>query len=226
MSVLDLATGNPVGKASVEVQIDQAVPIWQFTSMTRTVTGSVFLGDFQQLNNFFYDRDVRAFIDVFYYRPDVGLLYFMGAPFTVAGQNFTAGVYLQEYLFVPGLDPTLARFEVLSRPRAGPYVDSFIEDLTTDAPTDAGDLGTGSFSGRSVTRISDLTGWPGVGGMHTRVHWQVTAVKNGTLLSGNITFFMEQWCIVCTSPFDTSTCSGTNAGPFKISYDYTARRIR
>ncbi len=88
---------------------------------------------------------------------------------------------------------------------------------------------SGTFSGHSVTRSVDLTGWPGVGGRHTAVHWSVTATKTGTLLIGNITFFLERWEVDCAGAVNSNGhCpeAGANDGTYQISYDFTARRVR
>ncbi len=136
VTVVDIATGNSMGKASVEVEIDQAVPIWQFTSLVRTISGqlsSTVQEDRTGVIHLYFSRDIEALMDGFYHRPDTGLLYFMGSGFTVGNQSFPAGVYVQRYLSTPGFDPTLGSYAVLAQPTKASYVDSFIDDLVVDA---------------------------------------------------------------------------------------------
>ena len=229
--VIDVNTGNQIGKASATALIDEALPIWRFTSLTKTTAGlfSVFADAFGILGDM-YAVDIVDMMDNFRAAPFTGLLYYMASPFTVAGQSLPPGVYLQRDLGgnFPGFDPRQEN-AVLAQPTKASYVDAFIDDLITDAPTRAGDLDNGTFRGLSVTRLRDLNGWPGVGGVHTATHWQVSAVENGKLLTGNITWFIERWELTCpipALPCSNALITGTFNGTYKISYDFTAQRLR
>ncbi len=150
--------------------------------------------------------------------PFNGLLYLELSAFTAGGQHFPPGVYLEQDS-PPGLsfDPT-RKFRALARQTQPPYVDAFIDDFTFDSPTAQGNLNQGTFGGHAISVVGDFTGFGG--GRNTISHWQVSATKNGTQLTGTIFLFIERWEV--DSSFGFTSYSGT----LKYQFDFVAERVK
>ena len=218
VQVIDLATSKLVGRASATVQIDQALPIWRFTQVTETVSGNtsgIMDASRKTLNALIDDG---GFIEPFTGAPFNGLLYLQLSAFTAGGQHFPPGVYLEQDS-PPGLsfDPS-RKFRALARQTQPPYVDAFIDDFTFDSPTAQGNLNQGTFGGHAISVVGDFTGFGG--GRNTISHWQVSATKNGTQLTGTIFLFIERWEV--DSSFGFTSYSGT----LKYQFDFVAERVK
>ena len=229
--ITDVTTGTRIGKVTVRVTIDQAVPIWRITSWTATYFGPNPLTDFSGQIQTWFTQDAAIFSGL-PARPDGGLLFYFAAPFSSGGKDFTAGLYLQGNFpstsFVASW-PTVP----LARVAPVPPVDGFLEKLTLDAASQSGDLSSGTIGGSSVTRVRDMSGWPMGSGVHTVTHWDVSAQKNGTTLSGTITYYVEQWGeLGCQEQHNADGsitivgCFGGFAGTAGYRFSFSAVRIK
>ena len=144
------------------------------------------------------------------------------------GLSLAAGVYVS----APGNSTSIqfnpALFAPLARAPQGTYPDGFVDALVLDAATQAGSLSSGTFSGTSPTRTRDLSIFGGVGGVHTVSHWAVTGTKNGTQLTGKITYYLEQWVLDPSTchPAASFNCAGSFGGTLKWDFPFIAVRVQ
>ncbi len=227
VTVRDVASGLVVGRATGQVSIGQALPIWKFTKVQFVFLGTKAPDGLEVLSGY-VTIDIGGVMDLIQANPSRGRLFYYSAPVTIGSTQLPRGVYVSAG-FLSDADQTLktASFDPLGRPTAGPYVDQYGDDLVVDGGSDLG-LSTGSFEGKAATRTRDLTGFPGVGGKHTVTHWSVSAVKQGTKLTGTITYYQEQWGLIvstCTPPASLNCQTGFQ-GTMKWVYTFEAVRLQ
>ncbi len=224
--VVKTPAGQTYGRAKASAAIGVAVPIWRFTALTEQVTGTT-ANDESGVLSSYVNRDINSLIEPIMGAPSTGLLFYQAAPFSAGGGSFPAGLYVQgnNTGSAVGIDPTKP-FAPLARPANPPYVDQFQDALVLDGLTQQGNLSAGTMGGTSVTRKRDLTSYQGAGGVHTASHWQVTANKQGTVLTGTITYYLEQWVLSNCNPRGSLNCIGSNGGTLKWDFQFRAVRVR
>ena len=230
--ITDVATGTRIGRATVRVTIDQAVPIWRFTQVIPAYFGPAPLSDFSGQVQAWFTQDEAVFSGL-QARPDLGMLFYFAQPFSSGGKSYSAGFYLQGHNGSSSFDPAQTTIPLARTTAASPYADAFIDDLVLDAQSQQGNLNAGTIDGHAVTRTRDMSGWPPASGVHTVTHWDVHATKNGTTLSGTFTYYVEQWgeqgCQQKQNPDGTITivgCYGGFGGTSGYHFSFIAIRIR
>jgi PKD repeat protein len=228
--IKDPASGKTYGTATATVAVSAPLPIWRFTSMTSTFSG-VAAQDIIFYVQGLVGQDVGGLMDPIRAVPSSGRLFYHANPVSVGGATIPQGIYVMgEFTDPNDFTFSLSRPAApLARPTAGPYPDQFGDELILDAATQNGSLNSGTMGGKSATRIRDLSHFPlGAGGVHTTSHWEVTATKNGTQLTGKITYYIEQWIadpFQCTPPASIN-CVVRFAGTLKWEFPFTAVRVR
>jgi PKD repeat protein len=219
--------GPIVAQATATATITAAVPIWRFTVMNEVVTGTSF-PDYLLVLQGYIGQDINSLMEPIWAVPRTGLLFYFATPTSVGGLNLPAGVYVSANSNTSSESLNPQRYAPLARPKQATYPDAFEDALVIDAATQAGNLSSGTFGGTSATHTRDLSGFRGVGGIHTVTHWQVTATKNGTQLTGTITYYLEQWSLdgqTCI-PLASLNCVGKFFGTLKWNFPFTAVRVR
>ncbi|NOT06885.1 MAG: PKD domain-containing protein, partial [Gemmatimonadales bacterium] len=177
-------TALELGRATATVTIDQPVPIWRLTTWTPVSASGPPAKETFSLDQLIADGNIY---DGLLGIPARGLIIFQDQPVQVGPTTRGRGVYLQFYEgdLIPGPAgwDASASVRVLARPVSSPPpAPDVIEALDTDALTDDGSLNAGSFGGRAVNATINA----GALGLKALVYWEITAVKNGTVLTGTV----------------------------------------
>jgi hypothetical protein len=166
-----------------------------------------------------------VFVDNLGICPDCGLIIYQDHTTIAGGKHYDPGVYLQYTPFFPGpfstgIDPSQV-FRILAS--ALPSGADISNTFVFDALTAAGDLSAGTFGGRAANYVYPQFGPPQGGTAET--YWTISAVKNGTQLSGTIVKTQRVWDWA-GYPHPPPNAQMFNYGDATWTFSFTATRIK